>query len=114
MHVPCAHAPQATCHAPDRVGCYAEILRVTRPGGYFACYEWCTTDRWSENVFFASASFDSSLTRALAHFKRDATNEAHRTIKDNILVGNGLPALMSTREVLDSLVEAGWEIVEYR
>lgn len=34
-----AYAIEATCHAPDRVGCYAEILRVTKPGGYFAGYE---------------------------------------------------------------------------
>lgn len=34
-----AYAIEATCHAPDRVGCYAEILRVTKPGGCFAGYE---------------------------------------------------------------------------
>lgn len=38
-----AYAIEATCHAPDRTGCYAEILRVVKPGGHFACYEWATT-----------------------------------------------------------------------
>ncbi len=83
-----AYAIEATCHAPDRVGCYAEILRVTKPGGLFVCYEWCTTDR-----------FDGS--------------DEHRRIVDNIQVGNGLPGVQSTRQVLEAAREAGWEIVEF-
>ena len=84
-----AYAIEATCHAPDRVGCYAEILRVTKPGGLFACYEWCTTDR-----------FDGSAE--------------HRRIVDNIQVGNGLPGVQSTREVLQAARDAGWEVLEFR
>ena len=30
---------EATCHAPDAVGCYSEIFRVLKPGGVFASYE---------------------------------------------------------------------------
>lgn len=52
-------------------------------------HRWCTTDRW------------------------DAENPAHQKIRENILVGNGLPSLMSTEEVLQSLVDAGWDIVDY-
>jgi hypothetical protein len=29
-----------------KVGCYSEILRVLKPGGYFAGYEWCATDAY--------------------------------------------------------------------
>jgi sterol 24-C-methyltransferase len=83
-----AYAIEATCHAPDRVGCYAEILRVTKPGGLFGCYEWCTTDRF------------------------EGTDE-HRRIVDNIQVGNGLPGVQSTRQVLEAAREAGWEVLEY-
>mmetsp|Transcript_18951 Transcript_18951/g.26748 ORF Transcript_18951/g.26748 Transcript_18951/m.26748 type:complete len:366 (+) Transcript_18951:303-1400(+) len=45
-----AYAIEATCHAPDRVGCYSEIYRVLKPGAIFACYEWCLTDRYNALV----------------------------------------------------------------
>ena len=35
-----AYAIEATCHAPDRTGCYAQIFRVLKEGGIFAGYEW--------------------------------------------------------------------------
>ena len=38
-------AIESTCHAPDRNGVYGEIFRVLKPGGTFACYEWCLTDK---------------------------------------------------------------------
>ena len=38
------YAIEATCHAPNRVGVYSEIFRVLKPGGKFACYEWCLVD----------------------------------------------------------------------
>ena len=40
---------EATCHAPDAVGCYSEIFRVLKPGGVFASYEWCLTDKHDPN-----------------------------------------------------------------
>jgi len=83
-----AYAIEATCHAPDRVGCYAEVLRVVKPGGLFACYEWATTDNYDE--------------------------EEHGAILDDILIGNGLPSAISTREVIDAVKEAGWEVLEYK
>ncbi len=30
----------------QKVGCYSEVLRVLKPGGYFAGYEWCATDQY--------------------------------------------------------------------
>ena len=41
---------------------YKEILRVLKPGGTFACYEWCLTDEY------------------------DAQDAAHRKIKKDIEV----------------------------
>lgn len=41
-----AYAIEATCHAPDLVGVYKEMLRVVKPGGRVALYEWCMTDKY--------------------------------------------------------------------
>ena len=79
---------EATCHAPDAVGCYSEIFRVLKPGGIFASYEWCLTDEYDEK------------------------NPEHRAIRQDILLGNGLPTARTTHEVLDALKQAGFEILE--
>lgn len=50
-----------------REGVYSEIYRVLKPGGVFACYEWCLTDKY------------------------DASNEKHRKIKKQIEVTQLLP-----------------------
>ena len=85
-----AYAIEATCHAPDRTKCYAEIYRTLRPGSIFACYEWCMTDLY------------------------DPTNPEHRKIKKQIEEGDGLPDICHTSQCLDSLKEAGFEILEER
>mmetsp|Transcript_29262 Transcript_29262/g.35649 ORF Transcript_29262/g.35649 Transcript_29262/m.35649 type:complete len:393 (+) Transcript_29262:147-1325(+) len=85
-----AYAIEATCHAPDRVKCYAEILRVLKPGAIFACYEWCTTDAF------------------------DGKNPAHLRIKKQIEEGDGLPDIASTKECLAALEKAGFEILDER
>ena len=36
---------EATCHAPEAVDCYKEILRCLKPGGYFSGYEWVSSLR---------------------------------------------------------------------
>ncbi|MBK8592432.1 MAG: methyltransferase domain-containing protein [Sandaracinaceae bacterium] len=78
-----AYAVEATCHAPDRVGVYSEIARVLKPGGRFAVYEWCLTDRY------------------------DGSNPTHRTIKRDIESGDSLPDMISTHAVLDAVRKAG-------
>ncbi|KAI0529346.1 hypothetical protein KFK09_001893 [Dendrobium nobile] len=57
------YAIEATCHAPDSLGCYKEI----KAGQCFAAYEWCMTDIYDPN------------------------NEIHKKIKDEIEIGDGLP-----------------------
>ncbi|EED90333.1 sterol 24-C-methyltransferase, partial [Thalassiosira pseudonana CCMP1335] len=85
-----AYAIEATCHAPDRVGCYSEIYRVLKPGSIFACYEWCLTDKYDPN------------------------NEEHVLIKKQIEEGDGLPDIATTHYCLTALKKAGFEILEER
>lgn len=85
-----AYAIEATCHAPDRVGCYAEVRRVLKPGAIFACYEWCLTDAY------------------------DPTNPEHVLIKKQIEEGDGLPDIVSTHHCLTAMKKAGFEILEER
>jgi len=84
------YAIESTCHAPDRNGVYSEILRVLKPGGIFACYEWCLTDKF------------------------DAKNAQHQKIKRDIEVGDGLPDLVHTSVCTEALKSVGFEVVEAR
>lgn len=52
-------------HCESREGVYGEIFRVLKPGGIFACYEWCLTDKY------------------------DPENATHRLIKKQIEVRDG-------------------------
>lgn len=46
--------------------------------------------------------------------KYDPTNPVHNKIKKDIEIGDGLPNLDTTKEVIDSLQKAGFEIIEYK
>ncbi|XP_074557404.1 cycloartenol-C-24-methyltransferase 1-like [Curcuma longa] len=81
------YAIEATCHAPDVVGCYKEIYRVLKPGQYFAAYEWCMTDHFNPN------------------------NESHKKIKADIELGNGLPDVRTSKECLEALKFVGFEVI---
>jgi len=89
-HFDGVYAIESTCHAPDRSKVYSEILRVLKPGGTFACYEWCLTDDYDEN------------------------NEHHRKIKLDIMLGDGLPDLVHTSVCTKALGEVGFELIETR
>jgi sterol 24-C-methyltransferase len=82
-----AYAIEATCHAPDRVGCYKEIFRVLKPGQTCAIYEWCMTDLYQ------------------------AENPEHQRLKKDIEEGNGLPDVIDTHACLQAMKDAGFEIV---
>lgn len=95
MHIPfpdnsfdAIYAIEAICHAPDKIGIYTELMRVLKPGGSFACYEWCLTK-----------SFDFE-------------NAEHRKIKEHIEVGDGLPDIDSCDQVVDALKKVGFEVKE--
>jgi sterol 24-C-methyltransferase len=82
-----AYAIEATCHAPVRVTCYAEVYRVLKPGAVFALYEWCVTDQY------------------------DGTNPEHVRMKKDMEEGNGLPDIIDTVACLQAMRDAGFDIV---
>ncbi|KAJ8637989.1 hypothetical protein MRB53_012256 [Persea americana] len=81
------YAIEATCHAPDAVGCYKEIYRVLKPGQCFAADEWCLTDSF------------------------DPMNKDHQRIKAEIEIGDGLSEIRTTKQCLEALKLAGFEVV---
>lgn len=81
-----AYAVEATCHAPDKVGVFSEIFRVLKPGGAFAAYEWCLTDRY------------------------DARDARHRQIKRDIETGDSLPDIATMPDVIRALEAAGFVV----
>lgn len=83
-----AYAIESTCHSPDKVKTFKEVLRILKPGALFAGYEWCMTPKFNPK------------------------NSEHQQIKFGIEIGNGLPDIASEQDVVDALKEAGFEIVE--
>lgn len=85
-----AYEIEATCHAPDRTKCFANIFRVLKNGGIFAGYEWVMTDSY------------------------DPSDAEHNAIKKGIEVGDGLPDMTGPQAVIDALRGAGFIVEEYR
>uniref|UniRef100_A0A0E0F4W4 Methyltransferase n=1 Tax=Oryza meridionalis TaxID=40149 RepID=A0A0E0F4W4_9ORYZ len=85
-----AYALDATCHAPDAVGVYSEIFRVLKPGRLFAMDEWCLTDKY------------------------DPDNARHLSIKAELELGNGLPDIRTTRQCIQALKDAGFEVISVK
>jgi len=81
-----AYAFEAVCHAPNLLDTYKSIFEVLRPGGVFACYEWCLTDKY------------------------DAKCDHHKKVKRDIEAGTGVANLVPTSQILDSLKGAGFDI----
>jgi len=79
---------EALEHSPDRVAACKEIMRTIKPGGYFAGYDWVVTDNY------------------------DATNPEHVRCKKAIEVGNGVADLMKASDVIQTLKDAGFEVLE--
>ncbi|PUZ44485.1 hypothetical protein GQ55_8G104100 [Panicum hallii var. hallii] len=69
------------------LGAYREIYRVLKPGQYFALDELCLTDKFDPN------------------------NTKHKDIKAEIELGSGLPDIRSTRECIQAMKDAGFEVI---
>ncbi len=83
-----AYAIESTCHAPDKVGAFAEIYRVLKPGSLFWGQEMCLTDRF------------------------DPHDSEHRTIKQALMHGIALKDIATTGEVDRALETAGFQVLE--
>lgn len=81
------YAIEATVHAPNLAGVYAEIRRVLKPGGLFATYEWCLTPRFV------------------------AADPGHRKLKRDIEIGNGIANLSTSEEAVAAIDIAGLELL---
>lgn len=79
---------EATVHAPRLEQVYGEIYRVLKPGGKFACYEWCTTDVYDEN--------DVSMKK----------------IVHAIELGNSISKLYTTKQCIQALETVGFKVLE--
>ena len=95
MRIPAAEASfdavyqiEATPHAPDKEGAFAEIWRVLRPGGLFGGYEWCLTSGYN------------------------AEDPDHQALKKGIETGNGLLDIALFDDVSEALQNVGFEVIE--
>ena len=82
------YAIESTCHAPDKVGAFAEIYRVLKPGALFWGQEMCMTDRF------------------------DPDDDRHRAMKRDLMHGIALKDIATTGEVNRALETVGFEFIE--
>ena len=85
-----AYSIEATCCAPDKKGVYGEALRLLKPGGQLAVYEYCLTDRF------------------------DADDPRHRRLKADMEHGGGLPAIARPHEIECAMREVGFQLIDAR
>ena len=82
------YAIESTCHAPDKVGAFAEIYRVLKPGALFWGQEMCMTDKFDPN------------------------DNPHRAMKQQLMRGIALQNIATMGEVNRALETAGFQIIE--
>ncbi|KAJ3295964.1 Delta(24)-sterol C-methyltransferase [Borealophlyctis nickersoniae] len=85
-----AYAIEACCHASRLEKPYGEIFRVLKPGGYFACYEWLTTEKYDES------------------------NLEQKKIIHGVEEGNSISKMYTIPQCLDVLKNLGYEIIEHQ
>lgn len=83
------YAIEATVHAPDLAGVYAQIFRALKPGGVFGVYEWLMTDGY------------------------DNDNPRHRQIRLGIEQGNGISNMVRVRDGLQAIRAAGFDLEQH-
>jgi len=85
-----AYAIEATCHSPDRKICFSGVNHCLKKGGLFVGYDW---------VVLPETGYDEK-------------NPEHVRVKEGIEVGNGLPTLATSQEVVRALEESGFEVLD--
>ncbi|KAL7535650.1 hypothetical protein ACHAXR_006642 [Thalassiosira sp. AJA248-18] len=85
-----AYAIEATCHSPDRRVCFKGVNRCLKKGGLFVAYDW---------VVLPESGYDSN-------------NPDHVRVKEGIEIGNGLPTLATSQEVVSALEDSGFEVLD--
>ncbi|KAJ1675029.1 Delta(24)-sterol C-methyltransferase [Spiromyces aspiralis] len=80
------YAIEATCHAPVLEDVYRQMYNVLKPGGRFAIYEWCLTDKFDPN------------------------NPTHCKMAREIELGDGIPKLFGTDVCVQAVKNVGFEI----
>jgi sterol 24-C-methyltransferase len=85
-----AYAIEATCHSPDRRVCFSGVNECLKKGALFVGYDW---------VVLPESGYDSS-------------NPDHVRIKEGIEVGNGLPTLATSNEIVSALEDSGFEVLD--
>ncbi|KAI8072630.1 S-adenosyl-L-methionine-dependent methyltransferase [Gongronella butleri] len=80
---------EATVHAPRLEMVYGEIFRVLKPGGRFACYEWCTTDAYDPN--------DVTQARVIHEIEK----------------GNSISKLYTTKQCIAAAKAVGFHVMEH-
>lgn len=86
-----AYGIEATCHSPDRVTCFKGVHHCLKKGGMFAAYDWIV----------------------LPERGYDANNKEHVRVKEGIEVGNGLPTLATSADIVKALEDSGFEVLDY-
>lgn len=81
---------EAFCHAGDLTKVFREVMRVLKPGGLFAGYDWVMTDKF------------------------DDKNPAHMASKRGIMEGNGLPDIRTKDQMLKCVRDSGMELLDAR
>ncbi|KAF9998191.1 Delta(24)-sterol C-methyltransferase [Entomortierella chlamydospora] len=89
-HFDACYAIEATVHASTLEGAYREVYRILKPGGIFGNYEWVLTDKF------------------------DPTNVEHIRLVRGIEVGNGVARLVTAKECVQALKNAGFEVQTYQ
>jgi sterol 24-C-methyltransferase len=85
-----AYAIEATVHARHLENPYGEIFRVLKPGSYFACYEWLTTDKYNDR------------------------DPKQKKIIDDLEKGNSISKLYTIDQCLNAIKSVGFELIEYK
>ena len=85
-----AYQIEGTAHATDKRACYAEILRVLKPGAWFAGYEYAMTPKYNP------------------------ADPGHMALKKKVLENNSLADVVSFERIDRGLIQAGFDDIETR